>query len=253
MEAQFFFKGYRMGAAHLYDPPSDYNISLSYMKGNKVIYRIRNNGSYFGDNAVYQALQTIPVGGEPKGTNVVPDTTPAIVVDSESALNWLNTGNNGYPYLWLKVLDNFLGVNERASYSSVKLIYEYALNRWFNTSFRQPNGSAEDHVLNPLGTSDIYVLTNSTTYQFFWGQAASTSYFGPGIFPAYNYFTPDSNYVLPKDYSIYIPVASYNALISIVVEPFVIAGGNSTLRDGVVRAFADLISPAGSLYDIKTY
>lgn len=184
------------------------------------------------------------------GNNVVPGVPPAWVTDSTTALKWLSTGNAANPFYWVKVTGNFIGAHERASYSAQKLIFEYALNRWFDTTFRQP----------VAGVSDIYIGINSNTNrQFFFGQYASNSFFGPatnftqGSVPLSNFFSPGNSFLLQYDFSIHVSIAVYNALINPSVEATVAAGHNSTLRDGVVRAFANLLNPAGSFYNIITY
>lgn len=54
--------------------------------------------------------------------------------------------------VWELINDNFIGVNERDLYTNNKLTLEWALNRWFNTTFRQPIG------VTSSGThSDIYI------------------------------------------------------------------------------------------------
>jgi len=162
---------------------------------------------------------------------------------------------------WVRVTPNFIGANERVSYSAQKLIFEYALNRWFNTTFRQPNGLPEDPVHNFSGTSDIYISINSnTTAQFFWGQPppADTinSFFGPVTnltdlsVALSKYFTPGNSFLLTYDFSINIPIDYYNALDN---EAPVTAGNNTTRRDAIVSAFANLLNPAGSSYNIITY
>lgn len=57
---------------------------------------------------------------------------------------------------WLLVLEDFRGVYERVSYNGQKLVMEYLLNRWFFTTFIQP-----DHN-NPSNRSDIFIDTLPT-------------------------------------------------------------------------------------------
>ncbi len=235
-----------------------YNPTASYTAGQRVIYYIQSysatytgGNAYYGDNGVYECLSACTgLTQAPKGSNVVPDVPPAWVVDSATALTWLTTGNAGSPFYWVKVTDNFIGANERASYSPQKLMFEYALNRWFDTTFRQPS----------VGTSDIFIGINSNTNtQFFFGQTATNFFFGPatnftkGPIPLSTFFTPGNSFLLQYDYSIHLPIAVYNALINPLIEGTVAAGHNSPLRDGVVSAFANILNPAGSFYNIITY
>jgi hypothetical protein len=52
---------------------------------------------------------------------------------------------------WILVSNTFIGVQERVLYNSAKLTFEYALNKEFGTTFRQPNDP-----VTPTH-SDIYI------------------------------------------------------------------------------------------------
>ncbi len=57
---------------------------------------------------------------------------------------------------WYMACGDFRGSVERQSYTgAIKLSFEYALNRWFGTTFRQPNA-----------VSDIYITNNHVTNVF---------------------------------------------------------------------------------------
>lgn len=173
------------------------------------------------------------------------------------ATYWQFYGSPGC--LWVKVTGNFIGANERASYSCQKTIYEYALNKWFNTTFRQPLT-----VLTSDSGSDIYITNNTlvTNDFYFFPLTAGGNYFlsatniNNKTMPLSKYFFPSNIFTQQFDFSIYIPVTVYNNLISTSVEAAVSIGPvvpHLTLRDGVVRAFADLLCPAGAIYNIITY
>lgn len=56
------------------------------------------------------------------------------------------------PTSWLKVLDNFIGVDERVKYNGQKIILEYALNHRFGGTFRPPGSSSlSDIYINNVG------------------------------------------------------------------------------------------------------
>ena len=81
-----------------------------------------------------------------------------------------NTGNNpdtttGF---WYKVCPSYVGAFERGSYNSQKLIYEFSLNRYFITTFRQPE-TLEDGTSGIwyLPLSDIYITTEFFDYSSF--------------------------------------------------------------------------------------
>ena len=52
---------------------------------------------------------------------------------------------------WYMQQDDFIGLNERLAYNGTNIVLEYALNKYFGTTFRQPGGAA----------SDIYLTTNA--------------------------------------------------------------------------------------------
>lgn len=51
-----------------------------------------------------------------------------------SSLNIPPTGNALSATNWLKVLDNFIGIDERVRYNGQRIVFEYALNKWFNVT-----------------------------------------------------------------------------------------------------------------------
>jgi hypothetical protein len=213
-----------------------------------VIYLLQAGGSYYGDNGVYEAISINADGTNnagfsgkaPAGNNIVPANPPAsALANTAAALEWLSQ------YYWIQVQPNFIGANERASYSCQKTIYEYALNKWFNTTFRQPGSSP----------SDIYISNNNLVPgQFFFAPstpARQGSFFEQATdLSGGTFFSQGSSSTPQYDFSINIPVAAYNALDD---EMAVAAGSNTTDRDAIVSAFANLLNPAGATYNIITY
>lgn len=63
------------------------------------------------------------------------------------SLTSANTDTPGTTTTWLKIQENFLGADERVKYNGVAIVLEYALNRGFGGTFRQPG----------TGISDIYI------------------------------------------------------------------------------------------------
>ena len=94
-----------------------YNSGTTYGYQDRVIYM----------NAVYESKQASNTG------NAITDT------------DW-----------WFQVQANYIGVYERIKYNSTKIVLEYALNKWFGGTFRQPNS-----------TSDIYITKNASVAQSF--------------------------------------------------------------------------------------
>jgi hypothetical protein len=131
------------------------------------------------------------------------------------------------------VQDNFIGVIDRAKFSAEDLKFEYALNLWFDTTFRQP----------PL-TSDIYINDlNSNLVDFFVGYQENESSEIVAINGEAISFIQSANPTYgAADFSINIPLAIFNAL-----------GASNPEREAVVRRFADQINTAGLTYTINTY
>lgn len=241
-----FFDGYMLDA--LNPLPGDYSPLATYTTGQRVIYRIQSYSSgftgsnaYYGDNGVYEAISINADGSNnagfinspPSGNNIVPQNPPASALANTSvALQWLSG------YKWIPVYPDFIGANYRVSFSCQKILFEYALNTWFNTTFRQP----------VVGVSDIYISTNAITQlQAYAYPYSLKSYFLPGTEFSPQPVTSDfcfplNNASSQNNFTIYVPVAVYDAL-----------SANASLRNGMIRAFADKLCPAGAYYNIATY
>lgn len=98
-----------------------YNSGTTYSKYNRVIWQ---------DGAVYQLMVNSSVGIDPTGNAL-------------SATNWL------------KVLDNFIGIDERVRYNGQRIVFEYAINKWFNVT-SAPYIYLETPTLG--GTSSVCVI-----------------------------------------------------------------------------------------------
>ena len=136
-----------------------------------------------------------------------------------------NTGNDiNDTDWWVLYNDNFIGVYERVRYSASKLIFEYALNRWFGGTFRQPPS-----------VSDIYITSNASTVQTFAIGVTVGSSFGQTVSSEY-IPKETATYTTNTDFTINIPTSLYPA------------GG-----DDEIMQFADKINTAGLTYDIVQY
>ena len=59
---------------------------------------------------------------------------------------------------WYKISPNYIGAKERCEYSSSKLIFEYALNRWFRPAgavFNQPTSFRDGTTTYTLGSTSV--------------------------------------------------------------------------------------------------
>jgi hypothetical protein len=159
----------------------------------------------YSDFAVYEAIQNVPAATAP--TNTI---------------------------YWKKIQEVWIGLRERVKYNGQKLVLEYALNRWFDTQFRQP-----DDAFTPT-PSDIYITNNTLPNDVFViGNSQPSSVVGNAnpqtfIANAYSFTNPS--------FTINVPLATFNALAS-----------NDGDRERIVRQVADRQVIAGVTYDVTTY
>lgn len=147
---------------------------------------------------------------------------------------------------WVRVLNNWVGVRERSKYTSHKIVFEYALNKWFKTTFSQPTGW--DGSGNPTPRSDIYIQNNdSINHSFVFGanEAESSAVFVNDL-EQQEFINIDINFN-KNMFTINIPSAVYDALLS--SDP----PGITTPKDNIVRAFADKYVLGGVNYNIAIY
>lgn len=133
---------------------------------------------------------------------------------------------------WRQIQANFLGVEERVKYNGQKVVLEYALNRYFSTTFVQPGA----------GTSDIYITTNTPpAYPFVVGALIATS---STTYPTYSTEFVLNGYTFIGNYrmTIHMPSGVYTALST-----------TTSARDNIVRQFVDTYIPAGISYQIVVY
>lgn len=133
---------------------------------------------------------------------------------------------------WYKTQDNFIGLNERIMYNGQTLVLTYALNRWFGTTFRQPNA----------GISDIYLITNPQPVSPFivGGRTVNSSivFSNRSIELVVNQYT----FSQVPNLTIMVPDSLYQTL-----------GPNDTARTNIVRSFTDRYITAGLFYNVQTY
>jgi hypothetical protein len=156
------------------------------------------------------------------------------VIYNKAVYESLVDGNNATPTdltKWRVIQENYIGVDERILYNGGKLILEYALNKWFDTTFLQP----------PL-VSDIYLTTNPTLLSVFRVGYTEDESSSVGDFASSENVFNDYSFAANYGLTINIPVAVYNAL-----------GPDAATREAVVRNFADKYVITGVFYDINAY
>ncbi len=103
---------------------SYYATSSTYNNGDFV------NGGLYYNNATYQSITSSNIN------NILSSTSS-----------------------WQQYTDCFIGISERYNYNCQKIVLEFGLNRWFNTTFRNPNGVTGSSVLSDIYIQDNFLLT----------------------------------------------------------------------------------------------
>jgi hypothetical protein len=134
---------------------------------------------------------------------------------------------------WFKIQDKFVGIEPRMKYNAHHLLFEWALNEWFGTTF-----------VNTPGASDIYITNNSIIDTAFWvgiteSESSVVSYNNVDI----------SGWIQAENlnntvyyFTINVPTSVWTALDT-----------DPTNRDKIISTFADNYVYAGINYDITTY
>lgn len=137
-----------------------------------------------------------------------------------------NTGNDVTDSdWWIKINNNFIGVYERVAYNATKLLFEYALNKYFGGTFAQPPSTSDIYITNVVTNAQSFVVGITEDGSSAVGTTTSTGFVGnTTVFDA------------GVDFEINIPVSLYPA------------GG-----DEEIRRFADLINTVGLTYNIVQY
>jgi hypothetical protein len=125
---------------------------------------------------------------------------------------------------WTKVNDIFIGTDERVKYSAQKLLFEYALNKFFITSGIYITN-------NFIDVGDVFVMDTDST---------ESSVMPLDSFYQEDYMDLTATYASGiYDYTIFVPIADYTTL--------------GASADAIIRTFADKYNLAGMQYDIQTY
>jgi hypothetical protein len=161
--------------------------------------------SYIVDDKVYYTDRAVYICIAPSTGNLPTDTT-----------------------YWRKILDNHIGARERVRYNSQKILFEHALNRWFNV-----------YAPDPL----IYITNNTVSASpFLLGQTGQTSSNVSRSSIYSQYYLGNSPSYASNTFTIFVPLAVFNAL-----------AGNNTDRENIIRNFADRFVLSGMIYDVQTY
>lgn len=143
----------------------------------------------------------------------------------------LNNTPDSSPLSWMLVQENFIGLSERIRYTGITLTLTYALNKRFATVFRQPPNISDIYVGNNVIPFPPFIFGGNEENSSSFFSLSSTEFF-------INAYSFTDNY----NFSIYVPVATYDALDPLPIN-----------REKIFRSFVNGIIPAGITYNIITY
>lgn len=140
---------------------------------------------------------------------------------------------------WYKTQDIFIGLTERMKYNSQKMVFEYALNTFFDITYLQPPS------VSPIYINNFYVDVNS----FIVGQNdIDTSYAAISGYKALDFVGEDVTTYNPYSFVIYYPLTLATTTYPLLTVPQAMA-----LIEGQIANIADKLKISGTLYTIISY
>lgn len=185
---QLFFTDYANGSAYPY-----WNPPTTYNIGDRVISAVDHT-----NRSVYECIATT-IFNDPTDTNY-----------------------------WVLVNDNYIGIRERIKYNSQKVLFEFALNKWFMCSgirISNQNTISSSFLLGQTGPFSS-TLSNSSIIPY-----SSPSYLTNNLVVASSF-----------NYIIFVPNGILSQLALTVTD-----------QKNIVRSFADNYNLAGMIYDVQGY
>jgi hypothetical protein len=141
---------------------------------------------------------------------------------------------------WLPINSEFIGAKDRVRFTSQKVIFEYALNTWFDYTFQNPPLQSP---LNSVSNNTIYISANTINPNVFViGQNLTNSSVVGVTYTDSKYFVglPPSSFV-QNDFTINYQLSAIPSYLT------------STEFEKQIRAFADKLVLAGTQYNIQSY
>jgi hypothetical protein len=143
---------------------------------------------------------------------------------------------------WFKIQDNFVGIEPRCKYNAQHILFEWALNEWFGTTFVNTPG-ASDIFIGPGSPSDVVLYVGFTEVN------SSLIVYGNGEAETFIQAINIAN--TGSEFTINVPIAVANAL---TIPPTTdIAPNISANNENIIRQIADLYNYAGITYNVITY
>ena len=141
---------------------------------------------------------------------------------------------------WLPINDEFLGAKDRIRFTSQKVLFEYALNKWFDYSFVNPPLQSP---LNSVANNTIYITSNTIN---------------PNVFTIGQNLTNSSvvgvNYVDSK-YFVGLPPNSFTQNdFTVKYDGNIVPSYlTNSAFENQIKSFADKLVLAGIKYNIQAY
>jgi hypothetical protein len=142
---------------------------------------------------------------------------------------------------WFKIQDKFVGIEPRMKYNAQHLLFEWALNEWFGTTF-----------VNTPGASDIYIDAGAADLgAFYVGLTETESSYVVFDEPEATAFIQALNLTTAGiSFTINVPLITANALTTETANTVPNISAN---RENIIRQIADLYNYAGITYNVITY
>lgn len=145
---------------------------------------------------------------------------------------------------WIKVLDTWIGVRERARYTGQKLFMEYALNKYFKVPpvtlpFTGASHSTQIWISNANNSQSNFWLSNGDPLGLISYMSNTNSF--------QRFFLGNSYTYDPFFFTIHVPTAVYAAIQA------TIPSGSSSTSDDIIRGQADKLVQSGKYYKIVQY
>jgi hypothetical protein len=143
---------------------------------------------------------------------------------------------------WFKIQDNFVGIEPRCKYNAQHILFEWALNEWFGTTFVNVPGDS-DIWIGPGSPSDVVLYVGFTE--------VNSSLIVYGNNEAQTFIQAINIANTGDEFTINVPIGVANAL---TIPPATdIAPNISANNENIIRQIADLYNYAGITYDVITY
>lgn len=142
---------------------------------------------------------------------------------------------------WFKIQEKFVGIEPRCKYNAQHLLFEWALNEWFGTTFVNVPGASDIYIDNFASGSNVFYVGLTSI-------DSSEAVFANG--EAFRFVQAINITNTGSEFDIYVPIAVANALTN---EPPDTAPSISANRENIIRQIADLYAYAGINYQVITY